>query len=137
MFRVLEKTNPNYAKKIEQLQLSGGVEVDLDNMVPLITNRIRFPDAPRYLPKLILIRNKKILVLKKKENVVKFKNGNVPLTDLLLCEPWRNAEDINNLEINPTVMEEAKKRRKDVMPFSAEVYPEMRSGSDIPDADDV
>ena len=137
MLRVLEKTNPNYAKKIEQLQLSGGVEVDLDNMVPLITNRIRFPDAPRYLPKLILIRNKKILVLKKKENVVKFKNGNVPLTDLLLCEPWRNAEDINNLEINPTVMEEAKKRRKDVMPFSAEVYPEMRSGSDIPDADDV
>ena len=137
MLRVLEKTNPNYAKKIEQLQLSGGVEVDLDNMVPLITNRIRFPDAPRYLPKLILIRNKKILVLKEKENVVKFKNGNVPLTDLLLCEPWRNAEDINNLEINPTVMEEAKKRRKDVMPFSAEVYPEMRSGSDIPDADDV
>ena len=133
MLRVLEKTNPNYAKKIEQLQLSGGVEVDLDNMVPLITNRIRFPDAPRYLPKLILIRNKKILVLKEKENVVKFKNGNVPLTDLLLCEPWRNAEDINNLEINPTVMEEAKKRRKDVMPFSAEVYPEMRSGSDIPD----
>ena len=133
MLRVLEKTNPNYAKKIEQLQLSGGVEVDLDNMVPLITNRIRFPDAPRYLPKLILIRNKKILVLKEKENVVKFKNGNVPLTDLLLCEPWRNAEDINNLEINPTVMEEAKKRRKDLMPFSAEVYPEMRSGSDIPD----
>ena len=67
MLRVLEKTNPNYAKKIEQLQLSGGVEVDLDNMVPLITNRIRFPDAPRYLPKLILIRNKKILVLKEKE----------------------------------------------------------------------
>ena len=137
MLRVLEKTNPNYAKKIEQLQLSGGVEVDLDNMVPLITNRIRFPDAPRYLPKLILIRNKKILVLKEKENVVKFKNGNVPLTDLLLCEPWRNAEDINNLEINPTVMEEAKKQQKDLMPFSAEVYPEMRSGSDIPDADDV
>ena len=130
--RALERDNPNYEKKIEELSLTGGIQLDTEIFVPLITNSLKFPNAPKFLPKLILIRNNKILILKKKTNVVKFKNPKDPMTNLLLCEPWRSSDDFSQFEENPELLKEALKRRKLLMPFSVDNYPETSTSEHRP-----
>ena len=62
------------------------------------------------MPSYILIRNKKILVLKKNKNILKYNNPETDLTSLLLFEPWRKPEDIGNLEEDPEIVRSAKRR---------------------------
>ena len=120
----MERSNQNFGKKLEELRLSGGIEVELTNLVPLVTNRERFPTAPQYLPKLILIRDQKILILKRFVNVAKFRKAEDPFSNLLLCEPWRSVEDLSKLENNMEASRKALKRRKELLPFSCVVYPD-------------
>jgi hypothetical protein len=111
--------------KVNELIKSGGVESPTENFVPLVTNRDRYPDAPRYLPNYILINKKKILALKKKLNVVKFKDHSEPITALFLCEPWRAAEEFDNYEVEPRMIEMAMLRMKQILPFSCNKYPDL------------
>ena len=106
---------------------NNGIEADTDYLVPLVTNRERFPNAPEYLPKYILLNNNRILVLKRKMKVVKFKNPTEPLTALLLCEPWRSFEDLDVFENDPELIKNAFLRRKEVLPYSVANYPELES----------
>ena len=108
--------------KLAELIINGGVLADTEEMVKLVTNETRFPHADVYLPKFLLLENQKILVLKKKQNVLKFDNPGAEFTTLLLCEPWRIPEDFDQLEADPEVMSKAKLRMKKLLPFSS--YPE-------------
>jgi hypothetical protein len=122
--RTLEKDNVNYQEKVNELKCLGGIEADTENLVPLVTNSERFPDVPAFLPKFILINNHKILVLKKNKNIVKFKNKSSPLTSLILCEPFTSSDQLNQFEMNSTMINNAVLRMKEILPFS-EYYPEM------------
>lgn len=123
-FRSLAKDNVNYQEKVKELKRLGGIEADTENLVPLVTNSERFPDAPAFLPKFILINNHKILVLKKHRNVVKFKNKSSSLTSLILCEPFTSSEQLNEFENNSNMINNAVVRMKEILPLS-EFYPEM------------
>ena len=105
--------------------MSGGVESSTEMFVPLVTNRDRYPDAQRYLPKFILINKKKILVLKKGLNVIKCKALSEPLTALILCEPWRAPEEFDNYEKDPEIIQMAISRFKQILPLSANYSPEL------------
>ena len=120
----MEKENSNYQVKVKELKLLGGIEADIDNFVPLVTNKDRFPNAAPFLPKFILINNKKILRLKKNKNVVKFKNTSDSLTSLILCEPFTSCEQFNEFENNSELIRNAELRMKEILPFS-EHYPKM------------
>ena len=86
-----------------------------DIFIELVTNRTRFPNAPKYLPKYLLIK-KKILSLRKNSATLKYETPHDDVVSLLLYEPWRNPEDITILEMDLITVEEAKMRRKLVFP---------------------
>ena len=109
---------------MESLKSYGGIDPDTDKLVPLVTNRERFPDAPQFLPKFILINNHKIVVLKKERNVVKFKNKSIALTSLILCEPFTSSDQLNDFENDNDVVKNCVLRLKQILPFS-ESYPEI------------
>ena len=102
----------------------GGIDPDTEKLVPLVTNNERFPDAPTFLPKFMLINNHKILALKKKKNVVKFKNKSIALTSLILCEPFTSSDQLNVFENDTYMINNAVLRMKEILPFS-ESYPEI------------
>lgn len=121
----MEKSNLIYNEKVQELKRTGGVESSTEQFVPLVTNQDRFPDAPRFLPKYILIQGGKILVLKKKPNVVKFKDAAGHLTPLILCEPWRLSQEMDDFENNIELCKLASLRFKKILPLSTVYYPEM------------
>ena len=93
----------------------------------MVTNRDKFKDAPKFLPEYILIKNKKILILKKNPNVIKFKDAAEPMTALILAEPWRDPEELDEYEINQD-SEDVKKARlriKQMLPSSVLNYPDL------------
>ena len=94
------------------------MEVETENLVLLITNRERYPLAPKYLPRYMLLENK-ILVLKRQKCVLKFKNEGQALTDLILYEPWRSPNDFDVLEADPDIIKKARSRIKEVHPHSS------------------
>ena len=110
-YRELEDSNKNYDEKLSELKKLGGIQASTDIIVTLITNREKYPQNKiENLPSYILIRNKKILVLKKNKNILKYNNPETDLTSLLLFEPWRKPEDIGNLEEDPEIVRSAKRR---------------------------
>ena len=110
----MKESNTNYEEKVQELEKHGGIEEATDILVPLVTNRDRYKNAPKHLPMYLLIRGKKILVLKKKASILKYSNPNTDMTSLVLYEPWRNPEDMNNLETDEVIVKNAKGRRKEV-----------------------
>ena len=114
----------NYQVKAKELERLGGIEADTEKLVPLITNSERFPDAPAFLPKFILINSHKILVLKQNRNVVKFKNQSSELTSLLLCEPFTSTEQLDEFENDSNMINNAVLRMKEILPL-CEFYPEI------------
>lgn len=113
----------NYQEKVKELERLGGIEADTEKLVSLVTNRERFPDAPAFLPKFILINSHKVLVLKKHRNIVKFKNRSSALTSLILCEPFTSSEQLNEFENDVNMIDNAVIRMKEILPLS-EFYPE-------------
>ena len=71
----------------------------------------------------MLLKNKKILTLKKNKNIVKFTNPNDKLTDLILCEPWREPTDFDTFESDAGMIKNATMRKIKMLPF-VEEYPE-------------
>ena len=118
-FSELEQSNPNFKNKLEELKRNGGLEVETENLVLLITNREKYPLAPKYLPRYMLLDNTKILVLKSQKCVLKFKNEGLALTDLILYEPWRSPNDFDFLEADPDVIQKARIRKTEVHPHSS------------------
>ena len=94
-FRDLAASNTNYDIKRGELINNGGVEASTDILVPFVTNRDKYPDAPKHLPKYILMNETKILELKDTETILKYENPTESLTILLLCEPWRAFQDFD------------------------------------------
>ena len=86
-YNELDKNVKNFEEKCTQLEKSGGVEVDTEILVPFVTNREKYKNAPNYLPKTILLRNGKIMIMRKGNNIVKYEDNQ--LANLILCEPWR------------------------------------------------
>ena len=117
-YRDLKESNVNYKNKLAELRNNEGIEVSTDILIPMVTNRERYPHAPTHLPKYILIEEK-ILELKESETVLKYENTSEPLTIFLLCEPWRFYEEYDLFERNPTMILEAFLRRKEALPFSS------------------
>ena len=110
---------------MNELRNNGGVEASTSKFVPLVTNRERFPQAPLFLPELILIGNKKIIQLKKNPTAVKFKNGGQPMATLVLAEPWRDPKEFDTLEMDPEVLIKATLRIKQMIPLSSCYYPDL------------
>ena len=119
MVRDLETSNANYKEKLEELEQSGGILAATDNLVSLVTNRSRFPGAPAFLPQFLLLKNKKILTLKKKMNIVKYQNRKQDLTNLLLVEPWRYPEDLDWMEGEGDLAADVSRRKKLILPHSS------------------
>ena len=89
-FRLLEKRRIN-PQLIHDLEMNDGV-LYREQSIPVITNEGKFPERPEFLPSEILLSNKSVLRLKKKENLML---PNVPLTLFglrVLVEPF-NSED--------------------------------------------
>jgi hypothetical protein len=95
------------------------VQASTDILVPFVTNRDRYPDAPKYLPKYILMNETKILELKESQTILKYDNTSKPLTILLLCEPWRSFEDIDIFLTDLKMIKKAFSRRKEALPYSS------------------
>ena len=114
-----------YKEKMNELRNNGGVEASTSKFVPLVTNRERYPQAPRFLPELILIGNNKIIALKKNPNAVKFKNGGQQIATLVLAEPWRDPAEFDTLEIDQEVLIKANLRIKQMIPMSSCYYPDL------------
>lgn len=123
--RNLEKQNPCYEEKKQELRRNGGVEASTSMFVPLVTDRDRFPQAPRFLPAYMLIGNKKIIVQKKQLNVVKFKDGGEPIATLVLVEPWREAQEFDKLIGDQEVLTKAQLRLKQMIPTCSCDYPDL------------
>ena len=121
--RELETSNPNYSQKLKELKDSGGTLAATENLVRLVTNKNRFPEAPNFLPQYILLRNMRILTLKKKENVVNYSN-NENLTNLILVEPWRSPDDLDWIERDLELFEDVMRRKRLILPLSSPMYPE-------------
>ena len=115
-YNELDKNVKNFEEKCTQLEKSGGVEVDTEILVPFVTNREKYKNAPNYLPKTILLRNGKIMIMRKGNNIVKYEDNQ--LANLILCEPWRLDADLDELEGNLEVCRMAEMRRKEVLPYS-------------------
>ena len=118
-YRALEKTNPNFKTKVEELKKTGGVEASTEVLVPLVCNRDRYPNADKFLPKFILLDNGSVLVLKKKPNIIKYKREFEPLTMLILFESWRKSSDFDLMEGDTNLVRAAFQRRMEVFPFAA------------------
>ena len=110
----MKESNANYDEKVKELKKNGGIEEATEILVPLVTNRERYKNTPNHLPMYLLIRGKKILVLKKKASILKYNNPNTDMTSLVLYEPWRKPEDMDNLETDDVIVKNAKERRKEV-----------------------
>ena len=117
-YKDLDESNVNYKIKLAELINNHGIEASTDILVPLVTNRDKYPDAPSHLPKYILINEEKILELKESETVMKYENASELLTVFLLCEPWRAYEEFDDFENDPTMIRKALLRRKEALPFS-------------------
>ena len=115
-YNEMDKNGKNFEEKRMQLEKSGGVEVDTEIIVPLITNRDKFKNAPEYLPKTILLTSGKVLIMRKGKNIVKYEENK--LANVILCEPWREDSDFNELEGNCEVYSMTEMRRKEILPYS-------------------
>ena len=125
-YRDLEISNANYKQKVKELEESGGTLESTENLVIVVTKTNRFPEAPTFLPQYILLRNMKILTLKKKENVVNYSNNenNENLTNLILVEPWRSPGDLDWMELDLELIEDVIRRKKLILPLSSPMYSE-------------
>ena len=95
-------------------------------LIEFVTNRVRYPDAPKYLPEYILLKNRTILVLKRKQNIVMYSNACSLLTNVILCEPWRDDTDFDNFDLASAEFENSIMwRKRQVLPFSAAKFPEI------------
>jgi hypothetical protein len=106
------------------LRKSEGIEASTDVFVPLETNRTKYPNAPLFLPKFLLIGGIKILILLKNPNIVKFNQSSLPLTSLLLCEPWRVGADFDEMEHDQILLESVISRRKKILPSCSDDCPD-------------
>ena len=114
----MEKTNPNYIKKVQELKKTGGIISSTDILVPLVTNRDRFPNADKFLPKFILLSNDSVLELKTKPFIIKYKEACKPLTMLILFESWRTPTELDAMEGDPELVRAAFLRKREVFPFA-------------------
>ena len=115
-YNELDKNMKNFKEKCIELEKNGGVEVDTEILVPFVTNREKFKNAPNYLPKAILLKNGKVLSMRKGETIIKYEENG--LANIILCEPWRQDIDLGEMEGNEEVCRMAELRRKEILPYS-------------------
>ena len=115
-YNELDKNVKNFKEKCIELEKNGGVEVDTEILVPFVTNREKFKNAPNYLPKAILLKNGKVLSMRKGETIIKYEENG--LANIILCEPWRQDIDLGEMEGNEEVCRMAEMRRKEILPYS-------------------
>ena len=116
MYNEMDKNGKNFEEKCMQLKKSEGIEVDTEILVPFITNRDKFKNAPDYLPKTILLTSGKVLSMRKGKNIVKYEENQ--LANVILCEPWREDIDLDKLEGNCEVYRKTEMRKKEILPYS-------------------
>ena len=115
-YNEMDKNGKNFEEKCMQLKKSEGIEVDTEILVPFITNRDKFKNAPDYLPKTILLTSGKVLSMRKGKNIVKYEENQ--LANVILCEPWREDIDLDKLEGNCEVYRKTEMRKKEILPYS-------------------
>ena len=112
-FRVMDK-NKVTQELLQNLEENDGV-LYREQLIPVITNQERYPNCPEFLPSEILLSNKQVLKLKKREFLML---PNVPLTSFglkVLVEPFSREEDL--CEETPP-MNVLTRRLKSILPKS-------------------
>ena len=115
-YKELSTSNKNYETKLEELKKSGGTQSSVNRIIPLVTDRDKFPSAPEHLPEFILINGKKILQLKSKENIAVFQKPSEPLSIIILCCPWNSPDEIEKIKESSKSLEDAISRRNVILP---------------------
>ena len=110
----LQDQNKVTQELLDNLEENDGVLYG-EQSIPVITNQERFPNSPEFLPSQILLSNKQVLKLKKREFLML---PNVPLTSfglMVLVEPFSTEDDL--LEETPPI-DVLTRRLKSILPKS-------------------
>lgn len=118
--RLLDKRSKGSGTVVRRLEANNGILMGNHN-VPLVTNSNKFPNGLKTLPEYILLKNKTVLKLKRKPNIV-IPTGPLNKFGLrVLVEPFQSEQELQNGETLPP-METMKSRLKEILPLSSYVF---------------
>ena len=111
-YKKLDNRTKNIGQLREELENNNGVILS-DRNIPLYTNLDKFPNELKYLPEMILLKNKMILKLKEKTSVIRV-TGNLDHCGMaVLCEPFENEDE----EVEMPALEILEQRLKMMYPY--------------------